>query len=230
MQYLGLVMPVLPGKTEDMKRLAKEMLGPRRKEHDESHRGSTIQSDIIWLQHTPMGDLLVDYVEAEDMMKGFQQFVVAKDPYMTWLKKEFLATTGIDFNQPPPGLPEQVLDWNVGSSKGRIAFAAPILPGKTEAARNFAKEVMGPRRKEMDESRKSKELTKEMAWINPTPMGDILVVYLEGNDPVKANQMFAESKTPFDVWFKQQAQAFTGIDFNQPLPALPELVFEWHPS
>lgn len=227
MQYLGMVMPVLPGKTEELKKVAQEMKGPRYKEHVETHRGSTISRDTIWLQHTPTGDILVDVVAAEDMMKAFGQFVAAKDPYSTWAKQKFQETTGIDFNNPPPGLPEQVIDWQMGSGKTGIAFAFPLLAGKTESVRNFFKEVMGARRKEMDESRTSKHLNKEMLWINPTPMGDIAVVYLEGEDPVKANQMFAQSSSPFDVWFKQQALVFSGIDFNQPVPGLPELVFDY---
>ena len=89
---------------------------------------------------------------------------------------------------------------------------------------------MGPRLKEMDESRRRIGGTKEMVWLNPTPMGDIAVVYLEGDDPVKANQMFAESKSPFDVWFKQQALVFSGIDYNQPIPELPELVMDYRAS
>ena len=110
MQYLGMVMPVLPGKTEEMKKAAAEMMGPRRKEHEESHRGSTIARDTVWLQHTPMGDILVDVVQAGDMMKAFQMLIASKDPYMVWIKQKFLETTGIDFNQPPAGMPEQVID------------------------------------------------------------------------------------------------------------------------
>ena len=57
-------------------------------------------------------------------------------------------------------------------------------------------------------------------------MGDLLVVLLEGDDPVKGNREFAASKSPYDVWFKENAQRITGIDLNQPLPSIPELVFD----
>ena len=71
MQTIGFVMPVLPGKTEDLKRMAREITGRRMKEHDEAHRGSTMHRDTIWLQHTPIGDLMVDVVQAEDRQRAF---------------------------------------------------------------------------------------------------------------------------------------------------------------
>jgi hypothetical protein len=40
--------------------------------------------------------------------------------------------------------------------------------------------------------------------LNPTPIGDIAVVYLEGNVPISAHQAFAVSQKPYDRWFKDQ--------------------------
>src|SRR5581483_8669013 len=80
MQYVGMVMPVLPGKTDRAKRFGHEVMQNRLAEHDRTHRGTTMVRDSIWLQHTPMGDLLIDYVEASDLMLAFQQFVTGTDP------------------------------------------------------------------------------------------------------------------------------------------------------
>jgi hypothetical protein len=110
-----------------------------------------------------------------------------------------------------------------------LAFTAPILRGKTEDARRFVKEIAGPRYQQMTDSRKALGQTRETVWIQPTPMGDFLVVYLEGADPVRANQALAASQNLFDLWFKQQAQGFTGIDFNQPLPeGFSKAIYESH--
>ena len=99
-----------------------------------------------------------------------------------------------------------------------LAFAAPILPGKTDGCRQFLKEIAGPRYGEMTASRKAIRQTRESVWIQATPMGDFIVAYLEGEDSIRANREFAASQSPYDVWFKQQAGSFTGIDFAQPLP------------
>jgi hypothetical protein len=108
-----------------------------------------------------------------------------------------------------------------------LALTIPILPGKTEEFRSFAQEVLGPRRQEMDERGREHGLDRQFIWIQPTPQGDVLIVYLEGDDPMQSHQRFAASQEPFEVWFKERIQEITGVDFNQPPPGLPELAFDW---
>ena len=57
--------------------------------------------------------------------------------------------------------------------------------------------------------------------------GEIFIVYLEGDDPVRWLQHFAALQDPHDVWFKQQCLALFGVDLNQSLGPVPELFFEW---
>jgi len=108
-----------------------------------------------------------------------------------------------------------------------IAFTAPVLPGKTEQATAFFKEVQR-RGQEFAKSRGSLpgHMTRESVWVMRTPMGDFGVVLLEGDDPVAANTAFASSQDPFDLWFKQSVKEFTGIDFGQPLPPIEQLL-DW---
>lgn len=47
--------------------------------------------------------------------------------------------------------------------------AFPVLPGKTEAAKEFAKTVIGPRYKEFDASEKRLKSTKEAWFLQKTP-------------------------------------------------------------
>ncbi len=108
-----------------------------------------------------------------------------------------------------------------------IAFAAPILPGKTEDFKRFATEALVARRQEHDDYVRRFHLTKELGWIQQTPQGHMLIVYFESSDPIRSNREFAESKHPYDLWFKQQLQTITGVDFNQPVPVPPQLAFDW---
>jgi len=55
----------------------------------------------------------------------------------------------------------------------------------------------------------------------------MVVVLLEGENVAEANQRFAASTAPFDVWFKERVRDMSGIDFGQPLPALPEVAFDY---
>jgi len=94
--------------------------------------------------------------------------------------------------------------------------AFPILPGKTEAGREFAKTCMGPKRTEFAEALKRHGVTKESWFLQKTPQGDMVIVYFEADDVEKTFEALAKSKAPFDVWFKQQLKSVTGVDLEQP--------------
>jgi hypothetical protein len=107
-----------------------------------------------------------------------------------------------------------------------FAFVFPVLPGKAEQARVFGKDVMGPRASEMDASRRPLGVTREAVWINETPMGDMGIVLIEGENVAEANRRFAASTEPFDVWFKETVLDFSGVDFSEPLPAMSETLYD----
>ena len=108
-----------------------------------------------------------------------------------------------------------------------LAVAFPVLPGKADEGRRFAQEVMGPRRAEAEASFRRLGITRECWYLQSTPMGDLIIVWMEGEDPAGALRKWAESDDPFDRWFKQTAGAISGLDFNQPIPLMPEQVFEY---
>jgi hypothetical protein len=92
----------------------------------------------------------------------------------------------------------------------------PLLPGKTEAGREFAKACMGPRRAEFAEALKAEGTTKESWFLQKTPKGDMVIVHFEAENVQKSFENLAKSKTPFRVWFKQQVKSVTGVDLEQP--------------
>ena len=64
-----------------------------------------------------------------------------------------------------------------------IAFAAPIPTGQTEQLRQGAvSHVSGDRKEAYEASRRRHGITRKMSWIQPTPMGDLSVVYIEADD------------------------------------------------
>ena len=103
--------------------------------------------------------------------------------------------------------------------------AFPILPGKTEAGREFAKTLMGPRHSEYADAMKRVGETKESWFLQKTPQGDMMIVHFEANDVEKAFETQAKSKNPFDVWFKQQVKSLTGVDLEQISGPPPEEIF-----
>jgi hypothetical protein len=102
-----------------------------------------------------------------------------------------------------------------------FSAAFPVVQGKEQAAKAFAETCMGPRRKECADYLKRVGISKETWHLQKTPMGSFVVVHFESEDPAKGFQILAESKNPFDVWFKQQVLQVSGADLSKPMQGPP---------
>lgn len=101
-------------------------------------------------------------------------------------------------------------------------------PGKTETFKRFREEVLGNRRSDYEASRRRLGMTKEAAWLQQTPQGDMAIVSFEAANPQQVFQGLATSQEPFDVWFRQYTMEVHGLDLTQPMPGpLPEQTFAW---
>jgi hypothetical protein len=107
-----------------------------------------------------------------------------------------------------------------------LAMAMPIPPGKMEQWKKFSSELKGARKAEFSASRK-KAGVRERTFLQKTPMGDLIIVTLEGDDPVGFFQKFSASDDPFAKWFVAQASEIHGVDLSKPPPGpMPELVID----
>jgi len=107
-----------------------------------------------------------------------------------------------------------------------ICLAIPVLSGKSEAARAFFKQLDHERRVEFDASERRIGITKELWYLAKLPAGDHVIGYMETLDFNRAFQSFVASRDSFDLWFKQQMLAVTGLDLNNPPATMapPELL------
>ena len=107
-----------------------------------------------------------------------------------------------------------------------IAMAIPILPGKIEQWRQFIGELNGPRRGEYEASRRRLGV-HERTYHQSTPMGDIVVVTLDGDDPQGAFARLVDMDDAFTRWFLEQVKEIHGVDLRQPVPGgMPEQVID----
>ena len=114
-----------------------------------------------------------------------------------------------------------------GNTLPAIAFAAPLLPGKTEADREaLASCASGDRTAEHKASRERAGITRESVWIQSTPDGDVAVVLLEAPDIEAAMGAMATSEEPFDSWFRDHIRDVHGIDMAEGFPP-PEQVLDY---
>lgn len=221
------VYPVLPGK--DARTIA-EMLRERPSEYAESRRRAGIQLERAYEQETPMGTFLISYIETD---RPFPEMAAATAQSDLAIDRDFAAAIkevhGVDLTQPPPGEPPELLgDWEdeaVTVRKRGLAFCVPVMPGATDIGRAFCAEAYQTRRDEFTASRRALGGSRETTVLNHTPSGDIAAVYIEADDPVEANRRFAESRSAFDVWFKEQCTRVfpPDVDFNQPLPPISQI-------
>ena len=107
-----------------------------------------------------------------------------------------------------------------------IASAIPILPGKTDEWKAFISELRGRHFVEFAASR-NRLGVRERTFFQPTPLGDFVVVTLEGEDPAAAFAEFGKGNDEFTRWFIDCVKAIHGFDLTQ-LPAgpMPEMVID----
>jgi hypothetical protein len=107
-----------------------------------------------------------------------------------------------------------------------MAVAFPIVPGKTDDWRKFIGELNGSRRAEFVASRKTVGV-RERTFLQPTPMGDMVIVTLEGDNPGRSFGQFVSSTDPFTRWFLEQAKEIHGLDLTQAISGpMPEQVID----
>ena len=109
MASLASAFPVLPGKWEALRRFTQEMGGPRRSEYEASRRRLGITIERSYLQQTPQGDLVIVYTEADHPEDLLERIAASQDPFDVWFKQQLQEIHGVDFNQPPPGPPPELI-------------------------------------------------------------------------------------------------------------------------
>jgi hypothetical protein len=104
--------PLLPGKAEQWKQFNHEMIGSRRSEFEAFLQRQGVTREVVALQQTPQGDMVVVYFEAPDIAHAFEVLGSSQEPFDVWFREQAKDTTGIDFSQPASGpLPEIYIDW-----------------------------------------------------------------------------------------------------------------------
>lgn len=100
-----------------------------------------------------------------------------------------------------------------------VAFVAPILPGRTDDDRQAMRScVEGERRPAYEASRARHGIRREAVWLQPTPAGDVAVIYMEADDLPTAFAGLSSSDDEFDRWFRDILQDVHGINLQDGFP------------
>jgi hypothetical protein len=107
-----------------------------------------------------------------------------------------------------------------------LAVAFPILPGKTDEWKGFIKELNGPRHAEFADNRRRAGV-HERTFLQQTPMGDLVIVAIEGDDPMRSFGQMLSANDAFTKWFLECAKAIHGVDLTAPMTGSPsEMVLD----
>ena len=108
-----------------------------------------------------------------------------------------------------------------------VAFAVPLLSGQTEADRiALASCRDGARKEAHQDARRRAGIIREAVWIQSTPAGEVVVIYLEADDLDAAFTILGTSAEPFDRWFRDHVRQVHGIALEDGFTT-PELVLDY---
>jgi hypothetical protein len=114
-----------------------------------------------------------------------------------------------------------------------VVRAFPVLPGKEQAARDFAATLGSARREDAAAFFGRYGVTRESWHLQQMPRGTFIIVVTElGASPgiqvhVQA-QAYASAQHAFERWFKDNVRELCGVDPDQqPLGPPTETIFDW---
>ncbi len=103
----------------------------------------------------------------------------------------------------------------------------PVLEGKEDEARSFAKEAAGERRDQLGAHLARSNVTRETWSVLSTPMGSFINVWFDGDVAASFTDL-ATNDEEFCVWMRERILDVTGVDMSQPDDSTPpEVVLDW---
>jgi hypothetical protein len=96
-----------------------------------------------------------------------------------------------------------------------FAICIPVVKGKEEALKSFLSDINGKNKSSFQDSRK-KLGVRERTFHQVTPMGEMVIVTLEGDNPADAFKKFAAADDEFTKWFTGKVKEIHGIDLSAP--------------
>jgi hypothetical protein len=107
-----LALPVLMGRTGHARRLLQELDGGRRVDHERFAQRLGIHKAVWYLAAIPLGDLLIGYLEVDDLDRAAALLARSHDDFDLWFNAALRDATGIDLSaahQAP--LPQLLCSW-----------------------------------------------------------------------------------------------------------------------
>jgi hypothetical protein len=106
----------------------------------------------------------------------------------------------------------------------------PILPDREEEWRRFAQDLLGDRLGEYEGLGRRLGIRSVRVYLARTSRREVILAYVEAEEPEEAFRRFVTSEEPFAEWLKEMLAELHGYDLGRPRRGpFPELIFE-HPG
>lgn len=105
---LAFCAPVRPGATGAGRALAREAYVTRKEQLAASRRALGVTRELVCLNHTPAGDIVCVYFEADDPVESNRRLAASRSDYDVWFKDRLreIFPPEVDFDQPIPPVSE----------------------------------------------------------------------------------------------------------------------------
>jgi hypothetical protein len=106
----------------------------------------------------------------------------------------------------------------------------PILPDREEEWRRFAQDLLGDRLSEYEGLGRRLGVRGVKVYLARTSRREVILGYVESEDPEEAFRRLVASEEPFAEWFKEKLAELNCYELRgRRVGASPELIFE-HPA
>ena len=105
-------------------------------------------------------------------------------------------------------------------------FTFPVPAGNTDALKGTFVEMAGSRESQCVANRGVMGVTREYVCLQHTPQGDVIVAYLEGDDPDKAMDRMMASDSEYARWIASTVMPLLGTHTEEEFPGV-EVLADW---
>ncbi len=104
----------------------------------------------------------------------------------------------------------------------------PVLPGKLDAIRAFAKETISAQLSGFEEAQRRVGSTRETWSIQEMPDGSaVVLVWVETQNVEGVFADLAHDHSDWTVWFRGKVLDITGVDLTEPPEGGPDVILDW---
>jgi hypothetical protein len=111
MTLYAFVAPIKPGKTEEFRQFVSDLGGSKKTEYEASRKEAGFTREDIFLQKTPMGDMVVVVQEASTEQGALDSLRSMKDPFNVWFFQKMQDIHGMEILGPETPKNELLLDY-----------------------------------------------------------------------------------------------------------------------